>query len=280
MSWFPDEFEECRLPDDGGRDEAPTAGTEVAPGVVVERSGVFRLGRRRLMGVSGAAAALVATRGVVPRTASEQDAAGTAAPPTTELGPLTLDEFKVQAERLAEELVRTKGEQEDAYLHQLASMLCRLSATPSFDRVSDRPFQMKGEHRSANFAIMQIKMKAGAALPFHDHYEYNGVIIGLEGAVRTRSYEMVDGDPRPPADEPFLIRETVDTLLTPGRVSTLSRRRDNIHDLRAGKDGARVLDVFTFFPKRQGSREMIVEPKPIDEAGRVYRARWKPRRRR
>ena len=36
------------------------------------------------------------------------------------------------------------------------------------------------------------------------------------------------------------------------------RNRDNVHDLVAGKDGAQVLDVFTFFSKRAGSRYLQV----------------------
>ena len=79
----------------------------------------------------------------------------------------------------------------------------------------------------------------------------------------------------------FEVRETRDDLILPGRISTLGRSRDNVHDLVAGKDGARVLDVFTFFSKRAGSRSLDVAEKPRDAEARVYEAAWRqPRRRR
>ena len=49
---------------------------------------------------------------------------------------------------------------------------------------------------------------------------------------------------------------------------------------RPGKDGAQVLDVFTFFSKRAGSRSLQLEDQPRDEERRVYEASWRQRRRR
>ena len=59
------------------------------------------------------------------------------------------------------------------------------------------------------------------------------------------------------------IRETTDALLTAGTVSRLTRTKDNLHDLKgAGKDGARVLDFFTFFePYARRIRSPTVGPK-------------------
>ena len=64
------------------------------------------------------------------------------------------------------------------------------------------------------------------------------------------------------------------------RGSALGRNRENIHDLVAGKNGARVLDVFTFFAKNATSRYLDVEKKPRDAEARIYEAAWRPRRKR
>jgi predicted metal-dependent enzyme (double-stranded beta helix superfamily) len=281
MSWFPDEFEACRLPEDVAGEGVAAPGQELAPGVRVERSGVFTLGRRSLIKATGAAAALMAGGGAL--RAQEVATPKKAAPaPKADIGfgfeAISLKDFIVQAEQLAEKLVQEKTPNEDAYLWHLASLLCRLEAAPSFTSKRSRSVQMKGAHRGPNFAVMQIKMEEGAALPFHDHFEYNGLILGLEGTIHARNFEMVADELRPPEGEDFLIRETVRSTLTPGRVSTLTRRRDNIHDLRAGKGGGRVLDVFTFFPEREGSKYMAVDEKPVEDGGRIYRARWRQRR--
>lgn len=274
MGWFPDEFEACRFPAEPDQVEPP--GHELAPGVRVERSGVFALPRRGLLKAAGAAAAVLATGGTL--RAQDQDSKGKTTPHTG-FEPVTLDAFIAEAEGLANALVKQGEPNEDAYLLHLASLLCRLDATPGFESKGERPVQFRRTHRSPSFAVVQIQMAEGAALPFHDHYEYNGLILGLEGTIHARNFEMVGDELRPPEDNEFLIRETVRSSLTPGRISTLSRRRDNIHDLRAGKGGGRVLDIFTFFPGSKGSKGMEVEKKPVEEGGRVYRARWQRQRR-
>ena len=72
-----------------------------------------------------------------------------------------------------------------------------------------------------------------------------------------------------------ILRETVDALLLPGRFSTLSSTRDNLHELVAGPEGARVLDIFTYLRKPAGSRYLdFVGEAPVDVARRLYRARW------
>lgn len=274
MSWFPDQFEACRLPINSQASGVEPPGHELSPGVKVERSGVFELPRRGMLKAVGATAALIAGAGALraqdrpaARSRSESD-------PITGLEPITMEQFLAEAEPLAEALVTADQPNEDAYLLYLASLVCRLDSTPGFEKESDRAVQMSRTHQGPRFAVMQIKMEAGAALPFHDHFEYNGLILGLEGTVYARNFELLGDEVRPPADEPFQVRETVRSTLTPGRVSTLSRTRDNIHDLRAGENGGRVLDIFTFFPGTRGSKYMTVADDPIDTDGDVYEARW------
>ena len=275
MSWFPDEFEACRHENTPHAEPAAHAGQELAPGVRVERAATLPLPRRGFLGFAALLAGAGTLRGQSdrrPRTQTE----------TAELdfGPITLEEFVKQAEPIADALVSTEKPNEDAYLMHLASLLCRIAPLPAqAQQESERPIQMKRRYRGTHFAAIQIHMDEGAALPFHDHYEYNGAILGLEGTVHARNFEMVDADRRPPEDATFAIRETVRATLTPGRISTLSRRRDNIHDLRGGKGGGRLLDIFTFFPSSQGSKYLEVEDEPIDADHRIYQARWRNRQR-
>ena len=124
-------------------------------------------------------------------------------------------------------------------------------------------------------AAVQLRLEPGRGFAHHDHRDYNGVILGLEGEVRIRNYDILGEEAVPPKDTTFRIKETRDELITPGGFSSLARRRDNVHDLVAGEDGARVLDVFTFFQRGARSYFMDVEEKPVDARQRVYEAAWK-----
>jgi hypothetical protein len=164
----------------------------------------------------------------------------------------------------------------------VAAAVSRL-ADPSADlRQSMREFVQKNKKPNERFPLSAVSMRLrpGGGFSHHDHLNYNGVIMGLEGEVRIRNFDIQGKGPSPEAGKTFQIRETCDDLILPGRFSTLGVHRDNIHELVAGKDGARVLDVFTFFAKGATSRYLDVEKKPRDADLRIYDAAWKPRRRR
>lgn len=54
----------------------------------------------------------------------------------------------------------------------------------------------------------------------------------------------------------------------------LGRRTENVHDLVAGPEGARVLDVFTFCAAGAQSYFLTVDAKARDTERRVYDASW------
>ena len=101
-----------------------------------------------------------------------------------------------------------------------------------------------------------------------------------QGEVRIRNYDFQGKPPAVDSTDTFQIRETRNDLILPGRFSTLGQKRENIHDLAAGKNGARVMDVFTFFSGRATSRYLDLQDKPRDLDARIYDATWKSRRRR
>ena len=121
---------------------------------------------------------------------------------------------------------------------------------------------------------VQIGFGPGGKIPIHDHRDYNGVILGVEGELRARNFDILGTDRVPPKGETFQIRETRDDLIFAGGFSTLSRTRDNVHAIVAGSEGARVLDVFTYFVEGARSYFMDVDPTPRDADRGIYEAAW------
>lgn len=308
MSWFPRheqsrrDLDEIASPHESFEafdDHVERVGDEIAPGVIVERRTILTL-PLALAGTAalGLLAPLAAqaldeqggAQGTKPKTGGATDSKrrsdtkrdgktrdgktrdGKTRDGKTRDGKkrdakrMSFDSLLDELQPLAEGLVGARDPNEESYLHTVASMLQRLDLDELPRRVRRRPL-----------AIVQLRLKPNAAIPFHDHREYNGVILGLEGEMRIRNYEILGEEPVPPKDTDFRIRETVDASITPGRVSTLARRRDNVHDLRAGEEGGRVLDVFTFFGKAAGSHYMTVDEQPVDAKRRIYSARWRNR---
>lgn len=241
---------------------------EVADGVTVERRRVFWLS------AAGVAAMLL---GRAPR--SQGPAGG-----GDGRRRLALDyaAFLEELYPLARRLVASGGEDEQAYLMTVAAAMTRIADPKAPLRQAMQAFRKRHQREGERFplAAMTIDLKPGKGFSHHDHLDYNGVILGVGGEARVRNYDFVGRPPEVDSGETFLVRETRDDLILPGRISTLGRDRDNVHDLVAGKQGAKVLDVFTFFSKRAGSRYLDVEDAPRDAERRVYEAAWRRRRRR
>ncbi len=186
---------------------------------------------------------------------------------------------------LARRLVDSEGEDEEAYLMTVAAAMSRIRDHQAPLRAAMQAFRKQhasDPNKTGRFplAAMTMDLKPGKGFSHHDHLDYNGVILGIGGEARVRNYDFVGAPPAQDSKRSFEVRETRDDLLLPGRISTLGRNRDNVHDLVAGKAGAKVLDVFTFFTKRATSRYLDVEDAPRDAETRVYEAAWRQRRRR
>ncbi len=256
MSWF------GKTIDDLGATDA-VCSHEVDDGVVVTR--------RRLFWASGTTAGALL---LAPGLAAQDDSSG-------DDGALDLADMLASMLAKANDLIRTERH-EQAYLFQVADMIARLRDPAASPRKSMRAFRDANEQEGKRFPIhvTEMRLKPGAHLRHHDHRDYNGVIVGVEGDVRIKNFDILGDDPTPPEGETFQIRETQDTFVTRGQFSMLARKRNNVHDLVAGKDGAKVLDVFTFFTRQATSYFMDVEAEPRDAEQRIYDAKWRPRRRR
>ena len=75
----------------------------------------------------------------------------------------------------------------------------------------------------------------------------------------------------------FSIQETHNEILTPGRINTLSAKRDNIHTFQVGINGAKGIDITTYHGKDTGFSFLDVRKKPSDAENRIYKATWKKR---
>ena len=243
-------------------DQSPNE--EVADGVVVTR--------RRMLTTSIAAAGGLAFA----------DTALARAPRDNELGDISLAELLEEALPLSRNLIGNSAANEDAYLFRVASLIARLSDKASSPRGKIRSFRKEnakpGEGRFP-LGVVQMKMKPGGRIPHHDHRDYNGIIVGVEGSLRIKNFDIVGGELVPPEGKTFQIRETLDASIIPGRYSMVGRQKNNIHDLVAGPEGAVVLDVFTFYKKNSRSFMMDVEPKARDADQGIFDAAWRPRRR-
>lgn len=234
MSWFPERMSEA-------------GPVEMDEGVLLERRSVLKasLGALALLSLSW------------PQRALAQE------PATDDDAELAWDALTQAALPLAERLVNARKPREEVYLARLAALVHRLRLPADGESLAvKRPL-----------VVAQFKLEPGRGFPWHDHRDYNGLILCVSGEARVRSADILGGNPRPPKGRTFEIRETGDAQLTAGRVSGLTRTRENVHDVRgAGKDGARLLDVFTFFEAGGRSVSLNVEEKPRDAKKRIYEA--------
>lgn len=238
---------------------------EVADGVTVERRSLLWLS-------AGAVGTLLSAAGALPA----QD------PQARPVEGLSFADFLKELYPLAKKVVDSKGKDEEAYLMTVAAAMTRLRDPGNGLRQAMQDFRRQHGESGKRFPInaMTMRLRPGRGFKHHDHLNYNGVIMGIEGEVRIKNYDFIGAVPDIKSPKSFQIRETRDDLILPGRISTLGCKRDNIHDLVAGKEGAQVLDVFTFFGSKVGSRYLDVESKPRDAEARIYEAAWRPRRRR
>lgn len=243
---------------------------EVADGVMVERRSVLWLSTAAIASLLGSAR----LPGQNPTSPSPTPAKGTTQ--------LSFEQFLEQLYPEAQRLVDSKGQDEEAYLMTVAAALSRLQDPKAPIHQAMRAFAKANQKPGERFPIaaFAMQLQAGKGFSHHDHLNYNGVIMGIEGEARIRNYDFHGEVPANDSNKTFEIRETRDDLILPGRFSSLGMKRENVHDLVAGKSGARVLDVFTFFAKDATSRYLEVAGQPRDQEARIYEASWKQPRRR
>ncbi|MGI9276397.1 MAG: hypothetical protein ACR2PT_16330 [Endozoicomonas sp.] len=123
--------------------------------------------------------------------------------------------------------------------------------------------------RMGRVEFCHLLFEPGSVIPFHDHWNCNGVMRVLRGEVTTHNYDLLEQ-----GLDGMVLQPSVQVWMTPGRMLSLSRHRDNIHQVTAGPDGAHVLDVFTLLGSGAGSRYMQVGAPGSASRSDLAIARW------
>jgi hypothetical protein len=228
--------------------------------------------RRRLLWLSGITGASIFA---FPRAAA---IAGGHRPPAD----LGWKEFLEQCVPVAERLHGDSSRSgQDAYLYWLASMIVRVRVKEMprarLGRFGDLepPVSFGVSFRGQPFFIVEWWLEPGARLPPHCHPNASVCTLGIEGEARIRNFEVVGDAPDFSSRRTFLVRETHDEVIAPGRLNTLSAHRDNIHTFQAGRRGARGIDISTYHGPDVGFSFLEMGDRSRDARQRIYEAAWK-----
>ena len=272
--WTLDEIEQHAMADH-------EVGEEISPGVTITRRRILQVG------LAGAIVALVAGCGVSTRTRTE-DQLGL--DQLTGNEPLTIEQLVARIRPQAMRMIASDRPgnrfNESPYLEAVSKLLARYTPEEpwAMRELGEGEWGMNAAARMPPVVVFDIHMRPGATIHLHDHRHYNGVLQCNEGSVRCRNFDIVQPDGRrldiaagevPSAAESFLIRESKDEVLTPGRLSTLSRDRDNIHHVVAGPDGCKLSDVFTHFRREARSYGLEWEDQPLSKGSDLYKVAWR-----
>lgn len=245
---------------------------EIAPGVVEER---------RLMLWTPAIVIAGMLFGGAETIFAQEKPPSSGSPNLSETGDLGFDAFVQQSLALVKEAAQTPNLNEEAHISRLSSLISRL-------RLAEVPNAKLGKFTgltpvvefgpikvSAPLALIQWRLAPGATLPPHNHNPADVISVCIEGEATVRHFENEGELPDYSSNKTFLIRETRNDILKPGRMSTLTNHRDNIHTFIAGKDGAMGMDVNTILPGNRPFSFLEFSPKPRDPERRIYEAVWK-----
>lgn len=187
---------------------------------------------------------------------------------------LDWDELVGRTIPLAEELIHNGHPDEETYLIRVSALMRRLRVPPKAFFNFTRPVSSFETLRRFPLLVLQFRLAPNATIPCHDHRDYNGILTVTEGSIRVRSFEILGSDTPTAHGSAFHVQETHNSILTNGGQSILSRTRDNIHNLKAGPEGARFIDFFTLFREDAHSVYLNVAEEPLDSSQRIFAATW------
>jgi hypothetical protein len=165
--------------------------------------------------------------------------------------------------------------------HKIASMIVRTRASEipgakvaRFGKLEPAVSFGVG-YRGKPFFIVEWQLEPGAYLPPHCHPNASVCTLGLAGEARIRNFEVVGEAPEFASRKTFLVRETHNEVIAPGRINALSSLRHNIHAFQAGKHGARGIDISTYHGPDVGFSFLDIAPTPKETELRTFEAAWK-----
>ena len=195
----------------------------------------------------------------------------------------SFEQFLASANPVAQGLVGDASSAgQDRYLRSVAALASNLQGIPlpgkwNFSAQGDTPASYSiGFHPGGDpFRVLHWRLEPGASCRPHAHTYGNVVTIGLAGMARVRNYEVA-GEPDYGFGGTFQVRQTVDQLLGPGAVNLVSLHRNYIHEIIAGSDGARGLDITTPLQERpeHGTPYLSMGKAPTNDFERIFDASW------
>ena len=183
-----------------------------------------------------------------------------------------------------EAFVASGSTDDDGHLHAMLAELTRIGPGRFPGRTVDgyaREGLTSGPILGTpTFLVLEFELAPGAVIQAHNHVGWSFVSVGAEGEATVRHYEP-DGaypDPGTELHVDFPLREVQRTVLLPGRSSSLTRTRANIHAFQAGPNGARFLDFGVNAKEPAGGYESFsvldVDSPAQDVERGVHTARW------
>lgn len=166
---------------------------------------------------------------------------------------------------------------DEHYVFALAAIAARLNEVPDVETFANDglgpsirtgPIMIRPRQP---FFTLKWAMTPNAVLPYHNHPNYSFVTLVLEGSLRIRNFEITGAAPGYDDPSPFPVLQTLDQVLVPGRVNTLTRSRDYIHSFEAGDAGATGIDIGILHTEDVGFSYLAIDdPRPST----VVEARW------
>jgi len=188
-------------------------------------------------------------------------------PPPPE--PITLQELLDAVHPMAAALVAQRNPNELPYLDEVESLLQLLEIT--LEPLGTPTYDLETLAAKGPVEIVELEMAPNAVIPLHDHRDYTGALLGVHGSAKVVSYTLAEKQDDGPG---FLLHKDADVEMGVGATGTLGLTLRNFHILTAGPEGARFVDVFTFFPGTGYSYFAQLEPEPVDAENDIWRAHW------
>ena len=135
------------------------------------------------------------------------------------------------------------------YVEEVISLMRLIDLDDAkFDAVYDGYVRARGAfpeiqsvHDGGHFKVASLEFEPGDEIRLHNHPDMTGVILCVSGSLELEAFNLVD---RQSASGNLLLKQVLQTRLTPGQFATLTATNGNIHGLVA-TEYTELLDVFT-----------------------------------
>ncbi|MGJ8722937.1 MAG: hypothetical protein ACSHYB_00155 [Roseibacillus sp.] len=125
--------------------------------------------------------------------------------------------------------------------------------------------------KQRDFQVTMLQFEKEESIDHHNHPEMTGVILCASGEIEVWNYDLMG---QKAEKESVLLEETGHEMLKKGKVSTLTSKARNIHNLRA-KELTQLVDIFAppYDKERiEKSTWFDVDPEPFEGEGKIHLA--------